>query len=61
MVRDVSKIVIVEDEGIVAKDMEKMLQKIGYKVCGIVSTGESALSNIAMAQPDLVLNVSAFR
>ncbi len=49
------RILIVEDEGIIAKDIERALQKLAYHVVGIVSTGEEALLQAADERPDLVL------
>ncbi len=49
------RIVIVEDEMIIAMDMQEMLQDVGYTVCGIASTYEEALSMTKTAQPDLFL------
>lgn len=48
-------ILVVEDEGIVAKDLQSRLKKIGYHVPVIVSSGEEAILKIAEVQPDLVL------
>ena len=47
-------ILLVEDEGIVAKDIKKRLQKWGYTVSAIVSSGEQALEKVK-EKPDLVL------
>jgi PAS domain S-box-containing protein len=49
------RILIVEDEGIIAKDIERALMKLAYHVTGIVSTGEEALLQTADDRPDLVL------
>ncbi|OGD09667.1 MAG: histidine kinase [Candidatus Aminicenantes bacterium RBG_13_62_12] len=49
------KILIVEDEAIVAKDMESMLRSMGYEVSGVASTGAAALRLAEEAHPDLVL------
>lgn len=49
------KIVIVEDERIIALDIKSSLNKFGYEVCGIFSSGEKALEKIGELQPDLVL------
>lgn len=49
------KILIVEDEAIVAKDMENMLRSLGYEICGTASTGAAAVRQAASARPDLVL------
>ncbi len=48
------KIVIVEDESIVAKDIKKRLQNLGYTVSAVVSSGEEALE-VAEGNPDLYL------
>src|SRR5437762_1913616 len=49
------RILIVEDEGIIAKDIERALHKLAYHVTGIVSTGEEALTHVLDTRPDLVL------
>lgn len=50
-----TNIFIVEDENIVAKDIQNSLKKIGYNVLGMASTGEDAIEKIKELQPDLVL------
>lgn len=49
------KILIVEDEAIVAKDISVCLEKIGYEVLGTFSKGEKALEFMDDKKPDLVL------
>ncbi|GAA0558412.1 sigma-54-dependent transcriptional regulator [Chitinophaga japonensis] len=49
------KILIVEDEFIVANDLRIMLAKGGYSVCGIAASAEQARALIAQKQPDWVL------
>ena len=49
------RIFIVEDEGIVAKDIQKCLQNIGYSVLGIADTGEEAKKQAELLKPDLML------
>jgi PAS domain S-box-containing protein len=49
------KIMIVEDELIVAKNIENHLQKIGYEVISIVDSGEEAITRAAEAKLDLIL------
>lgn len=49
------KILVVEDEGIVAKDLENRLQKFGYDVCEFIATGEEAIAKVSELKPDLVL------
>jgi len=46
---------IVEDEGIVAADLEDRLKRLGYTVVAKVSSGSRALEEIARLLPDLVL------
>jgi two-component system cell cycle sensor histidine kinase/response regulator CckA len=50
-----TKILIVEDEGIVASDIEQQLLLLGYDPVGVVSTGEAALSLARMLRPRLIL------
>lgn len=49
------RIFIVEDERIIAIDLQHRLEKLGYKVCGNVASGEEALPLIAQHRPALVL------
>ena len=49
------KILIVEDEFIVANDMRIMLEKAGYKVCGIAPSVTKALEMIESKQPHWIL------
>jgi DNA-binding NtrC family response regulator len=49
------KILIVEDEFIVANDLRLILQKAGYVVCGIASSVNQARTILAQQQPDWVL------
>src|ERR1700693_1860389 len=49
------RIFIVEDEGIVAADLQTMLKRLGYYVVGIAATGEEAVEGVARTLPDLVL------
>lgn len=48
-------ILIVEDEAIVASDIQHSLQKLGFSVIGIESSGENALKFLTNNQPDLIL------
>lgn len=48
-------ILIVEDEAIVARDIQQSLRKSGYNVTEIVASGEMALKSIAEFQPDLIM------
>lgn len=49
------KILVVEDEAIVAKDISVCLKKIGYEVLGTLSKGEKVVPKINEDKPDLVL------
>ncbi len=50
-----TQILIVEDEGIIAKDLQSMLRRLGYEVPVTVGTGEKAIQTAAANQPDLIL------
>jgi len=50
-----TQILIVEDEGIVSKDIQKTLENFGYDVPCIVSSGEAAIRKAEENKPDLVL------
>jgi len=49
------RILIVEDEKVVAMDIRTMLKSLGYDVPGIVSSSEKALKKVEETKPDLVL------
>lgn len=46
---------IVEDESIVAKDIQNSLIKLGYQVLGISNNGEDAIKKIHSTNPSIVL------
>ncbi len=50
-----AKILIVEDERIVATDLRNRIERFGYQVAAIVSTGEDAIAAAHAHVPDLVL------
>ena len=50
-----SKILIVEDEALVAQQIEEELQGVGYEVVSQVSYGEKVLDEVKKCHPDLVL------
>lgn len=50
-----AKILVVEDEGIVAQEIKSRLQRLGYTVCGIVHSGSKAIEKTDELTPDLVL------
>lgn len=49
------KIVVVEDESIVAKDLQSSLKNMGYNVPAVVSTGEKAIEAVHKYRPNLIL------
>jgi signal transduction histidine kinase len=49
------KILIVEDESIIAEDIAVFVEELGYSVAKIVVTGEDAIAAARGIQPDLIL------
>ncbi|MEG3989239.1 EAL domain-containing protein [Microcoleus sp. S28C3] len=49
------KILIVEDESIIAEDISDCLISLGYRITGMVYSGEEAIESVAQFRPDLVL------
>lgn len=52
---DEIKILIVEDDMIIAADISMQLTQMGYEITGILPRGEDALDNVAQNKPDIVL------
>ncbi len=50
-----TKIVIVEDESMVAMQIKHNLEELGYTVPGLAATGAAALQVVSETRPDLVL------
>ena len=50
-----TKLLVVEDEAIVAKDIQIRLKNLGYEVAAVASSGEGAIREAAETHPDLVL------
>jgi len=50
-----SKILVVEDERIVAEDIRENLEQLGYEVPEIASSGEEAVAAAERVRPDLVM------
>jgi len=48
-------VLIVEDEGVVARDLQRSLVDMGYDVAGCVATSSEALAAVADRCPDVVL------
>lgn len=49
------KILIVEDENVIALDIRSMLEDLGYMVSDVVSSGEESIERASKTRPDLVL------
>ena len=49
------KIYIVEDARIIALELQRVLENLGYMVSGIAGSGEEAIEAVVAADPDLIL------
>ena len=49
------RILVVEDEAIIAMDIELLLKRLGYEVIGSVNSGEAAICAAEDLKPDLIL------
>ena len=49
-----ARILITEDERIIAEDLKLILQSFGHEIIEIVSTGENAIRIALQAKPDLI-------
>ena len=54
-VADSMQILLVEDEGIVAQDLQESLLRLGYRVAGVASEGVQAVVMARQLQPDLIV------
>ena len=52
---EASRILIVEDEAIVAESLKDQLINLGYQVCGTAANGEDAMRIMEHSEPDLVM------
>ncbi len=50
-----ARLMIVEDEIIVAKDVQRRLQALGYTVVDIANSGKKAINIAKETEPDLIL------
>lgn len=50
-----TNIIVVEDESIVRKDIERNLIKLGYNIVGLADTGEKAIELALANKPDVIL------
>jgi DNA-binding NarL/FixJ family response regulator len=51
----IARVLIVEDEPLIALDLEATLQTLGFDVCGRASNAREAVQLATSRQPDLVL------
>jgi len=49
------KILLVEDDDVIAKVADWRLKNLGYRVCGRATSGAEAMELVVNARPDLVL------
>jgi DNA-binding LytR/AlgR family response regulator len=49
------KVLIVEDDNIIAEDLKHLLQDIGYQICGIADNGQDAIQIFQHETPDIAL------
>jgi AmiR/NasT family two-component response regulator len=50
-----ARVMIVEDEVIIAKDLEDNLADLGYEVVGVFISGDEAIKQFHKVKPDVVL------
>ena len=55
LVRPKPRIVVVEDEAIVAQDLKESVEALGFQVSALAATGEDALRDVEKHRPDVVL------
>lgn len=51
----IKRVLIVEDQGIIALDEEQIVRDLGYEVVGVAVSGEDAVRLADESNPDLVL------
>lgn len=49
------KVLIVEDEVLIAMTLESMVEDFGYEVCGVACAGDDAVRQAARSRPDVIL------
>jgi DNA-binding NarL/FixJ family response regulator len=50
-----ARILVVEDDGVLATIERWRLMELGYEICGSVKNGEDALNSIENLHPDLII------
>ena len=53
--RTTARILIVEDDGIIAYSLQSLVELLGYEVVDSVPSGEDAIQKAAEQRPDLIL------
>jgi len=48
-------ILVAEDENIIALDISNTLHRLGYKISGIVASGEEIMKELEVSKPDLIM------
>lgn len=50
-----TRVLVVEDESIVAEDLRERLEKNNYEVIGVADSGKEAIERVKQTRPDLLL------
>jgi CheY-like chemotaxis protein len=50
------KVMIIEDEAIIAMDLESIVSDLGHRVTGVARTETGAIDQFALEEPDLILS-----
>jgi len=53
--RGIARILVVEDEALIAMDLQALLEEAGYRVIGPANSSAAALALIANEEPDVAL------
>jgi len=53
--RSAARVLVVEDERLIAQDLQRRLGRLGYPVCGVVSSGEEAIDKAESQRPTVIL------
>src|SRR5208283_1742734 len=49
------RILVVEDDRIIARSLRLILERLGYEVTALASTGQAAIHEAEVTKPDLIL------
>lgn len=49
------KVLVVEDDALIAEDLSEILREFGYEVVGLLDSGEDAIQQAGILKPDMVL------